>query len=93
MYIEILRFMPGVDVDAINAISHVKRQTEWGYMVSYDFIPVSQLYWNKGLAAMADQPNMWHYSSRSHILVLMGVCLLLLLAGILNFVNIYLVLC
>lgn len=53
MYIEILRFMPGVDVDAINAISHVKRQTEWGYMVSYDFIPVSQLYWNKGLAAMA----------------------------------------
>ena len=91
MYIEILRFMPGVDVDAINAISHVKRQTEWGYMVSYDFIPVSQLYWNKGLAAMADQPNMWHYSSRSHILVLMGVCLLLLLAGILNFVNIYLV--
>ena len=23
MYIEILRFMPGVDVDAINAISHV----------------------------------------------------------------------
>jgi hypothetical protein len=56
-----------------------------------DFIPVSQLYWNKGLAAMADQPNMWHYSSRSHILVLMGVCLLLLLAGILNFVNIYLV--
>ena len=34
---------------------------------------------------------MWHYSSRFHLWVLSGVCLLLLLAGILNFVNIYLV--
>lgn len=91
MYIELLRFMPGVDVDAINASSNVYRQTSQGFRIRYDFIPVSQLYWNKELAASGDDPEIWHYSSRSHILILTGVCLLLLMAGILNFVNIYLV--
>ncbi|WP_044272049.1 ABC transporter permease [Bacteroides timonensis] len=91
MYGELLHFMPGVDVDAINAISNVYRQSERGYGIRYNFVPVNQLYWNKELAAAGDDPEMWHYSSYSHILILIGVCLLLLLAGILNFVNIYLV--
>ena len=91
MYVELLRFMPGVDVDAINASSNVYRQTSQGFRIRYNFLPVSQLYWNKELAASGDDPEIWHYSSRSHILILTGVCLLLLLAGILNFVNIYLV--
>jgi len=91
MYIELLRFMPGVDVDAINTYSNVYRQASQGFRIRYNFVPVSQLYWNKELAAAGEDPEMWHYSSRSHILILIGVCLLLLLAGILNFVNIYLV--
>lgn len=91
MYVELLRFMPGVDVDAINASSNVYCQTSQGFRIRYNFLPVSQLYWNKELAASGDDPEIWHYSSRSHILILTGVCLLLLLAGILNFVNIYLV--
>ena len=91
MYVELLRFMPGVDVSTINTLSNVYRQTSQGYKIRYNFIPVSQLYWNKELAAAGDDSEMWHYSSRSHILILMGVCFLLLLSGILNFVNIYLV--
>lgn len=80
-----------MDVDAINAISNIYRQADGGYRIRYDFIPVSELYWNKILAAKADASEMWHYSSRFHLWVLSCVCLLLLLAGILNFVNIYLV--
>ena len=91
MYVELLRFMPGVDVDAINAASNVYRQVPDGFKIRYNFLPVSQLYWNKELAAAGDDLEMWHYSSHSHILILTGVCMLLLLAGILNFVNIYLV--
>lgn len=91
MYVELLRFMPGVDVNAIIASSNVYRQTSQGFKIRYNFVPVSQLYWNKELAAAGDDLEIWHYSSRSHILILIGVCLLLLLAGILNFVNIYLV--
>ncbi len=91
MLVELIRFMPGVDIDAINAISNIYRQADGGYRIRYDFIPVSELYWNKILAAKADAPEMWHYSSRFHLWVLSCVCLLLLLAGILNFVNIYLV--
>lgn len=91
MYAELIRFMPGVDVDAINAFSNVYRQAPQGYRIRYDFVPVSQIYWNEELAASAEDPEIWHHSSRSHLLILIGVCLLLLLAGILNFVNIYLV--
>lgn len=91
MYAQLIRFMPGVDVDAINAVSNVYRQAQQGYRIRYDFVPVSEIYWNKELAATGEDMEMWHFSSRSHLLILMGVCLLLLLAGILNFVNIYLV--
>ncbi len=91
MLIELLRFMPGVDVNAINAVSNVYRQANAGYRIRYNFIPVSDLYWNKTLSAKGEGPKMWHYSSRSHLWILTGVCLLLLLAGILNFINIYLV--
>ena len=91
MLVELIRFMPGVDVDAINAMSNIYRQSNAGYRVRYEFSHVSELYWNKSLAAKADAPEMWHYSSRFHLWVLSCVCLLLLLAGILNFVNIYLV--
>lgn len=79
MLVELIRFMPGVDVDAINAISNIYRQADGGYRIRYDFIPVSELYWNKILAAKADAPEMWHYSSRFHLWVLSCVCLLLLL--------------
>lgn len=91
MLVELLRFMPGVDVNAINAASRVYRQADAGYRIRYDFIPVSELYWNKALAAKGDSPEMWHYSSRFHLWILSSVCLLILLAGILNFINIYLV--
>lgn len=91
MLIELLLFMPGVDVNAINTVSNVYRQANAGYRIRYNFIPVSDLYWNKTLAAQGNEPEMWHYSSRSHLWILTGVCLLLLLAGVLNFINIYLV--
>ncbi|MDD3037691.1 ABC transporter permease [Bacteroides sp.] len=90
MCIDLLRFMPGVDVSAINTFSTIYRQTD-KYRIRYDFIPVSELYWNKVLAAKGENPEMWHYGSRSHLWILSGVCLLLMLAGILNFINIYLV--
>lgn len=91
MLVELLRFMPGVDVNAINATSNIYRQADEGYQIRYDFVPVSELYWNKQLGAKGDSPEMWHYSSRFHLWILSCVCMLLLLAGVLNFVNIYLV--
>lgn len=91
MLVELLRFMPEVDVNAINAASNIYRQTNRGYRIRFDFVPVSELYWNNQLRAKGDEPEMWHYSSRFHLWILSCVCMLLLLAGILNFVNIYLV--
>lgn len=90
MYIELLRFIPGIDVNKINIASNIYRQVN-DYRIRYNFIPVSELYWNKELAAKGEDSEMWHYNSYSHIIILSGVCLLLLLSGILNFINIYLV--
>lgn len=91
IHTDLLHFMPGVDVNAINAFSNVYRQTNKGYHIRFDFIPVSELYWNKELGAKGDSPEMWQYGSRSHLWILSGVCVLLMFAGILNFINIYLV--
>lgn len=91
MWVELLRFMPGIDVDAINANSNVYRQADAGYQIRFDFVPVSELYWNKALAAKGHEPEMWHFSSRFHLWILSSVCLLILIAGILNFINIYMV--
>lgn len=33
MLVELIRFMPGVDVDAINAISNIYRQADGGYRI------------------------------------------------------------
>ena len=91
MLVELIRFMPGVDVDAINAISNIYRQADGGYRIRYDFIPVSELYWNKILAAKSRcSGNVALQQSISF----MGTVLCMpvaSLAGILNFVNIYLV--
>ena len=93
IHTDLLHFMPGVDVNAINAFSNVYRQTNKGYHIRFDFIPVSELYWNKELGAKGDSPEMWQYGSRSHLWILSGVCVLLMFAGILNFINIYLIGC
>lgn len=91
LHTELLRFRPETDMNAIHAASNARRQTLQPGEEHYSFVPVSRIYWNRTLAAGGNDLEMWHYSDRSHLLILTGVCLLLLLAGILNFVNIYLV--
>lgn len=87
---EFIRFASGVDVDAINAVSNVYKSTPNGNM-RYRFLPLTEHYWDGELAAKERARGMRLHGSRSHILMLTGVCLLLLFGGILNFVNIYMV--
>lgn len=87
---ELIRFMPGVDVDAINAISNVYKVTESGTL-RYRLVQLSQHYWDEELLTKEKAEKMRIHGSRSHIALLSGVCLLLLLSGVLNFVNIYMV--
>lgn len=50
---------------------------------------MKDIYWDGSLTDR--EPTMFLSGNRSHLIILSGVCLLLLLTGILNFINLYLV--
>lgn len=83
-----LRIQPGVSLEAINQISGIYRKTEHGSARNL-FVPLQQFYWFQGSDKYCD---MEHHGDRSHVLLLTGVCLLVLFTGVINFINLYLVL-
>lgn len=83
-----LRLQPGVSVEAINQISSTYKKTEHGSVRNL-FVPLQQFYWFQSSDKYCD---MEHHGDRSHVLLLMGVCLLVLFTGVINFINLYLVL-
>lgn len=83
-----LRLQQDISVEKINATSAVYRKTEHGTSRNI-FVPITQFYWFEG----SDKYDiMEHHGDGSHILLLTGVCLLVLLTGVINFINLYLVL-
>lgn len=80
-----IRLQPGSSAEAINRISNVYKKTEHGN-IRYEFVPLEQFYWKEGVH---EDAAMEHHGNRSHLFLLAGVCLLVLLTGIINFVNLY----
>ena len=72
-----IRLQPGISVETINRTSHVYRKTDYG-TVRYAYLPLEQFYWDESLA---EHPEMEHHGNRSHLFLLAGVCLLVLLTG------------
>lgn len=85
---EFIRLQNGTSIDKINQSSSVYRETDNGTM-RYHFTPMKQLYWSE---IVNKQSGMNHSGDYSYILLLTGVCLLVLVTGIINFINLYLVL-
>ncbi len=54
-------------------------------------MPIADIYWEPAYVQDAGCPAMLTYGKRSHIYILSCVCLLLLLTGIINFINLYLI--
>ncbi len=94
MATELYRFMPNTDMKAMNAIGSKPRylnDPQWDTrQYTFSFLPIKELYWQGNLHDDLEK-TMTLSGIRSHILILSGVCLLMLLTGILNFVNLYLV--
>ena len=95
--IEFVKFMPGVNIDLMNKIGSHPRWVNPHYkeydnrQYTFSFIPVGGIYWNNVIVESAECPTMLSSGNSSHIYILSGVCALLLLVGIINFVNIYLI--
>jgi len=94
---EFVKFMPGVDISLMNEIGSRPRWVNPRYrehdnrQYTFSFIPVGDIYWNEAIIETAECPTMLFSGNSSHIYILSGVCVLLLLVGIINFVNIYLI--
>lgn len=93
MNTELYRFLPGTDINAINKTGSVPRyinDPEYDTRThTFSLISVKDIYWDGSLTDR--EPTMFLSGNRSHLIILSGVCLLLLLTGILNFINLYLV--
>ena len=93
MNTELYRFLPGTDINAINKTGSVPRYiNDPKYDTrthKFSLISVKDIYWDGSLTDR--EPAMFLSGNHSHLIILSGVCLLLLLTGILNFINLYLV--
>lgn len=94
---EFYRFSPGTDMAEINRIAsnprfvnpHMKdidtRQE------TFSFIPLKEIYWEESVMKKLREDQMFSYGVRSYLYVIGGICLLLFLTGMINFLNLYLV--
>lgn len=81
--IDLYSFMPNTDIDKLN------RTGGMPHTFRFSFVPVKQFYWDNSVSN--EEPDMFVRGNYSHLAILIGVCILILFTGILNFVNIYLI--
>ena len=91
MDISLMRILPGVDLDKINKASNVYRKDKRGNRIRWEFITWKNLYWRNSIGHDDDYDSIIQFGNRTHLYILSGVTILLLLVGILNFINIYMV--
>lgn len=84
---EFIQLAPNVDLKAINSESNVARKHEQGHL-RYEFITLRESYERPN----SSQTELLLHTNMTYIYLLSGVALLLFLVGILNFVNIYMML-
>lgn len=89
---ELYLFMPGTDMAEINRIGQTPRylnNPQWdSRQYTFSFLPLKETYWHGELLL---GQIMFLYGQKSHLYILAGVCLLIFLTGVLNFVNLYLI--
>ena len=88
MSIEMVRVLPGVGLDAINKVSGIYRDTKYSGPMRYRFIPWKQFYFDPSIVV---EKSLMNHGDKSYLLILSGVIILLLAVGILNFINLYMV--
>lgn len=91
MYMSLMRVLPSVNPDAINSTSNVYRKDSRGSMIRWKFVNWKQFYWDNSITHHQDYDAIMQFGNRTHLYILSGVAMLLLLVGILNFINIYMV--
>lgn len=91
MDITLMRTLPSLNLDKVNKISNVYKKDSRGNNIRWEFISWKEFYWRNVFGHNASYDSIMQFGSRTHLYILSGVTILLLLVGILNFINIYMV--
>ena len=90
MGLEFYTFFPGTDMNHLAEIGRIPRYVNPPQYDSrkftFEFIPVEDIYWDRSM--QHDETDMFVVGNCFYFWILWGVCVLLLLAGVLNFINI-----
>ena len=94
MPIQFIRFTSGTDVTDMNRIGSVPRLVNPTYpddtrQFTFSFLSVREVYWES--VARDDNALSFNYGVRGYLYMIVGICLVLLLTGCINFLNLYLV--
>ncbi len=89
--IAMMRILPGVDLEAVNAVSNVFKPGKHGEQIRWKYLTWKNLYWETYFENDRTYPDTMQFGNRTHLYILMAVTVLLLLVGILNFINLYMV--
>ena len=88
----LFQLLPSVDLKAVNQASGIFRKLKRGTLSqSIEFVTVKDLYFNKPRNVKSFEKNCLVFGSSDYLNILFIVAILLLLVGILNFVNLYMV--
>ena len=85
---ELMRVLPGIDLKQLNEKAYVPRIID-GYQFRYKFISWKDIYFETSI--MGNYKSILHFGNRQYVRILTGVVGLLLVVGILNFINLYMV--
>lgn len=91
MDISLMRVLPSLDLDKVNEVCNIYKKDKRGTMIRWEFITWKDFYWKSSIGKNKDYDSIMQFGNRAHLYILSGVALLLLLVGILNFINIYMV--
>ena len=90
MISEMLYLLPDVDLEAINKVSNVYRESKGDRRVRWQFISWEDYYFENS-CLNSNTKDINQFGNRTYLRILSAVVVLLLLVGILNFINLYMI--
>ena len=83
----LVRFIPGTDIKQMERMFNETSSKTYQTDSQLSLVNIKDLYWDNTLLHLYELPN----GNKAQLAILIGICLIILLTGIINFVNLYLV--
>lgn len=96
MPLDLYRFVPGADMNKLNQVGKHPRSLNPHYpsdtrVYTFRFVPLKECYFSK--LEIREQSPIYVWGDWGQLQIFMGICALLLVTGLLNFINLYMILC